>query len=351
MKHCLVRLTCVILALFSISSFAGNAIDNPEVQSYIHDLVRKHDFDKDRLEHLFSTVTINEEVVTRLKKPAEAMPWYAYKKLLITPERIQKGIAYWQQHEATLKAAERRYGVPASIIVAIIGIETKYGEVKGNFPVFNTLAILSFNHGRREHFFRSELTQYLLLARENCFKPLALKGSYAGAVGLPQFMPSSYRHYAVDFRNKGWTDLFENHDDAIASVANYLKKHGWKPGEPVSLSAQVNGDCSDLFRKGYKPHLTQEDLNTHGVIPYHPLHSRKACLVRLDDEEGEEYVLGLQNFYSISTYNNSELYVMAVNELAQKMREQRAHQKQQHIALEQADPEAIELEEPECQPS
>ena len=302
------------------------AANHPDVQEYIEHLVNKYDFEREKLENLFCTVTFNEEVVTKLSKPAEAMPWFEYKKLLITPERITKGIAYWQEHEKTLALAEKKYGVPASIIIAIIGIETKYGENKGTYPVFNTLVTLSFNHGRRANFFRSELTQYLLLARENNFKPLLLKGSYAGAVGLPQFMPSSYRQYAVDFNDKGFSDLFNNHADAIASVCNYLKKHGWQTGETVAILATFQGnDPSALIRKNYKPYYTQAELEKGNVKPTKSLNGKKASFIRLKDENNDEYWLGLQNFYVISTYNNSELYVMAVDVLAQKLRETKYH--------------------------
>lgn len=328
MKKCLVFFTFALMCLFSINTKASyNALSQPDIQNYINQLVANYNFEREPLEHLFATVTLNEEVVAKLSKPAEAKPWFEYRRLLITPERIEKGLAYWRTHEKTLNLAEKKYGVPASIIVAIIGVETKYGENKGNFPVFNTLVTLGFNHGRRADFFRSELTQYLLLTRENQLTPLLLKGSYAGAVGLPQFMPSSYRHYAVDFYNKGRADLFNDDADAIGSVGNYLKKHGWKTGEPVAIAATVNGDSYlKLYQKGFKPHLSQEDLVQHQVIPASPLNSSKATLIRLQLENGYEHWLGLQNFYAITTYNNSELYAMAVNTLALEMSERRNHQ-------------------------
>ncbi len=259
------------------------------------------------------------------KNQHEAKPWYEYKKLFITNEQINKGIAYWKQHEKTLKFAEKKYGVPTSYIVAIIGIETKYGENKGKFPAFNTLATLAFTPGRRQEFFRYELTQYLLLARENNFPPLSLKSSYAGAIGLPQFMPSSYRHYAVDFYQKGSADLFANHADAIGSVGNYLHKHGWKSGERIAIPAKVKGDSHlAIINKKYRPHLTMANLEKYQITPRKPLNS-KVSFIRLEDKTGYKYWLGLQNFYVISTYNKSELYVMAVRELAIKLREKKSN--------------------------
>jgi membrane-bound lytic murein transglycosylase B len=291
-----------------------------DVKSYISHLSYKHHFNYEQLEYLFRTVRMSEEVITHIKKPAEAKPWYEYRDSIVTQKKISKGLAYWRIHEKTLSLAEKKYGVPASIIVAILGIETKYGEKKGTYPVFNTLATLAFNDGRRANFFRSELTEYLLLSRENHFMPLSLKGSYAGAVGLPQFMPSSYRHYAVDFYGKGYADLFNNNADAIGSIGNYLKKHGWKQGEQVVLPAQVTGDCSPLYRKDLKPHLSEKTLG-HYHIHCAPLKGKKVFVLHLQEATGYSYWLGLHNFYVISTYNKSELYVMAVNLLAQKIRE------------------------------
>jgi membrane-bound lytic murein transglycosylase B len=264
---------------------------------------------------------MDEAVVTHIKKPAEAKPWYEYYQLLVTRDRVRKGLAYWQAHEKTLALAEKKFGVPASVIVAIIGVETNYGENAGAYPVFNTLAILAFNNSRRSDFFRHELTQYLLLTRENSLKPLMLRGSYAGALGLSQFMPSSYRHYAVDFSHKGYADLFHDHADAIGSIGNYLKKHGWQAGEGITIAAKVAGNCSPLFRKSLKPCLREQDLLAYQVIPANPLCGKKTVLIRLQETNGYSHWLGLENFYVISTYNKSELYVMAVNVLAQKIRE------------------------------
>lgn len=323
MKKIIQSLLVSCFLLISLSTYADfSALESPEIQDYICHLVRKYDFDRDKLERLFGTVTMSEEVILKTTKPFEAKPWYIYRANFLTPERINKGVNYWNKHEAILTAAEKKYEVPASIIVAVIGVETKYGENKGVYPVFNTLVSLAFNHGRRADFFRSELTEYLLLTRENNLRPLLLKGSYAGALGLPQFMPSSYRHYAIDCQHKGFADLFENDADAIFSVANYLHKNGWKYGVPVAVPARVEGDCEALIaHKKYKPYLSQTDLDDYGIIPAQSVSPNKACLIRLEVENGHEYWLGLQNFYAISRYNNSELYVMAVNLLAQSLRE------------------------------
>jgi membrane-bound lytic murein transglycosylase B len=320
MKKFAVVIAIAVLLLTPVLSFALDDLNQRGIQNYIQKLVKKYHFDEETLAYLFDTVTINKELMRKLSKPAEKMPWYQYEAFLITPERVEKGIAYWKAHEKTLALAEKKYGVPASIMVAIIGIETTYGENKGNYPVFNTLVNLAFNHGRRENFFRTELTEYLLLARENRLEPLFLKGSYAGAIGLPQFMPSSYRHYAVDFYNKGIIDLCGNHADAIGSVGNYLKKHGWQRAQGVAVPASLDEACevSSLKRKDYKPCYAMAELAQYGIHSSSPLHD-KVSFISLEGKNGQEYWLGLQNFYVISTYNNSEHYVMAVNTLAQKL--------------------------------
>ncbi len=323
MKKFLRGFIIIGLLIISVTSYADfSALDSSEIQAYITSLVNKYDFDRAKLETLFSTVTMSEEVIAKTAAPFEAQPWYIYREKMLTAERINKGIAYWNQHELLLREAETKYGVPASIIVAIIGVETKYGENKGVYPVFNTLVSLAFNHGRRADFFKSELTEYLLLTRENNLPPLLLKGSYAGAVGLPQFMPSSYRRFAIDCKQKGYADLFENDADAIASVGNYLRKHGWETGVAVAVSASVQGNCEAIIaHKKYKPYLTQADLANYGITPVESISPNKACLVELQVENGNEYWLGLQNFYAISRYNNSTHYVMAVNLLAQRVKE------------------------------
>lgn len=320
------------------------ASSRPDIQSYIQHLVSEYEFDEDKLQNLFKTVTFNDEVIEKLEKPAEAKPWYQYKKIFLTDDLIEKGAIYWQQHECALVQAEKKYGVPASIIVAIIGVETKYGENKGTFPVFNTLATLAFNHKPRQDFFRSELTEFLLLARENNFAPLLLKGSYAGALGLPQFMPSSYRHYAVDFYHKGFADLFENHVDAIFSIANYLNKHGWKKGEPMVIAASVKDDsCVSLLQRKYKPSYTAMDLEKYNVAPLESLPS-KCSFFRLENANGYAYWLGLQNFYVVSTYNNSELYIMAVRELAKEITKRRKCS--QDVTLAEPDTYSLADQEP-----
>lgn len=350
MKKSLILLfTIGLLCLSTLLQAHQNLIKKPEVQAYINDLVKTYHFERDALEKLFTTVTISQEVITKLSTPTEAKPWYEYYKLVVTQEKVDKGVEYWHNHEKTLRLAEKKYGVPASIIVAIIGVETKFGENKGNHPVFNTLATLAFNDGRRANFFRSELTQYLLLTRENNLNTLLLTGSYAGAVGLPQFMPSSYRNYAVDFYHKGFADLFNSHPDAIASVANYLKKHGWKKHQPIAIPATCETQSANLTYTGFKPTLTKEDLCERHIIPSEPLNSHKVALIKLkSSEKKDELWLGFQNFYTITTYNKSELYAMSVNLLAKRIYQQK-HRQEQCNAPQPCVEKEIKTEECDCE--
>lgn len=324
--HLLFAIICFFCA-YSLQVFGAESMaERPEVKVFIEEMVKKHDFDRDILNTLFSYVYSNNEVIVKLNKPYEAKPWYTYRDFFLTKARIEKGAQYWNEHAKMLETAEKQYGVPAKIIVAIIGVETSYGETKGNYPVLSTLATLSFDNFRRTKFFRDEMTQFLLLTREQHLKPLSIKGSYAGAIGLPQFMPSSYRQYAVDFNQKGYTDLMNNHEDAIASVANYLQKHGWQTGKSVAIKASVlNDQYLSLTHKSLKPKLTQADLTKFGISPSQTLPEEKVSFIQLQGKDAKEFWLGLQNFYVISTYNKSEQYVMAVNLLADKIAELHTH--------------------------
>lgn len=316
----------ILLCCYAAAILAGPMAERSDVQHFIDDLVKRDDFDRDKLTTLFSYVYSNDEVITKLNRPYETKPWYMYRDFFITPERIRKGALYWKEHEKILTATERQYGVPAKIIVAIIGVESLYGKNKGSYPVLSSLATLAFDNYRRNEFFKDELRQFLLLTREQSLKPLTIQGSYAGAIGLPQFMPSSYRQYAVDANQKGYADLIHDHQDAIVSVANYLAKHGWASGVPVVFRAAVKNDAyQTLLSKSLKPKFSQTDLKKHGIITAKPLGAgQRACFVKLQGENENEYWVGLQNFYVISTYNKSEQYVLAVSLLADKIAEAHA---------------------------
>lgn len=299
--------------------------DRDEVRKFVDELVQEHRFNRAELLGLFRRVEVQEKVLEAIKRPAErVLTWSEYRPIFVTPDRIEGGVQFWLQHAALLKEAEKTYGVPAEIIVAIIGVETRYGKHTGKYRVFDALTTLGFEDNHRQNFFRSELKHFLLLARDQRLDPLAVRGSYAGAMGMPQFISSSYRDYAVDFNKDGRLDLWDSPDDVIASVANYFKRYGWQQGAPVAIPAKVTGDVSEIAigrgRKGLKPEKTYEILQQAGVTAGTKLPPETAAvLIELETVEGLQYWLGLHNFYVITRYNGSAMYALAAYQLGQEI--------------------------------
>jgi membrane-bound lytic murein transglycosylase B len=222
---------------------AGDYQQSPQVAEFIGEMTRDYGFAGEQLTELFAEVERKQAILDAISRPAEkAKPWKDYRPIFITDKRISKGVEFWKQHEATLARAEAEYGVPAQVIVAIIGVETFYGGNTGSWRVMDALSTLAFDYPPRAPFFRKELREFLLLTREEQVEPLNMTGSYAGAMGLPQFMPSSFRAYAVDFDGDGHINIWTNPVDAIGSVASYFKRHGWQPGQPVVSAATVKGE-------------------------------------------------------------------------------------------------------------
>ena len=294
----------------------------PGVDVFITEMTSKYNFDQQQLEQLFSEVEVKESILKAISRPAEkSKPWYDYRKIFITNKRIKGGVKFWQQHADTLAAAEKQYGVPAEIIVAILGVETRYGGNVGSYRVIDALSTLAFRYPPRSKFFRSELEHFLLLTKEENKSLLDPIGSYAGAMGLGQFMPSSYRAYAVDFDGDGKRDIWTNPVDAIGSIANYLSRHGWVAGESITHKTQFSGqEVSSLIEKGYKPSLTRAELSAAGVsLQALPNGQDNIAIISLTQKKGEEYWLARQNFYAITRYNHSRMYAMAVTQLAQEI--------------------------------
>ncbi len=298
---------------------------NPRLQSFIDRMVEQHRFNGERLKRLFKQVEIRPDIIAAISKPAEAKPWYQYRPIFLTEKRIEGGIAFWSQHAETLERAEREFGIPPEIIVAILGVETRYGKYTGKHRVMDALSTLAFEYPPRSRFFTSELEQYLLMTREEQIDPLSLKGSYAGAMGIPQFISSSYRSYAVDFDDDGHRNLWNNPVDAIGSVANYFKRHGWKRGEPITIQTRVSGNgYQALVKKGIKPQVALREFAAYGVqIPERLEGSQLASLVELETEGIPEFWIGFHNFYVITRYNHSPLYAMAVYQLSSEIRKRR----------------------------
>lgn len=312
-----------LLAVYLLPTTATAAVDSPELPGFIAEMVSKHQFDADQLATLFDQAELRPSIIAAITRPAEGKPWYQYRPIFVTEARIEGGLEFWAAHENDLLRAQQTYGVPAEIIVAIIGVETRYGGNTGSYPVLDALATLAFDYPARASFFRGELENYLLLTREENIDPLSLKGSYAGAMGFPQFIPSSYREYAVDFDGDGRRDLVNNVTDAIGSVANYFSAHGWQPGQVVAVPVQVdaNTDYSELLNGGLKPQFSLQELKQKNVsITAELPDTELAALLEFEDESGVEYWVGLQNFYVITRYNHSPLYAMAVYQLSQELR-------------------------------
>ncbi|GAA0696097.1 lytic murein transglycosylase B [Marinobacterium maritimum] len=267
-----------------------------------------------------------ESILEAISRPAERrLTWGEYRKIFVEPRRIKQGVAFWNKHEAALKRAEQTYGVPAEIIVSIIGVETRYGRIMGRYRVLDALATLGFDYPKRADFFRGQLVQFLQMAREEQLDPTQPLGSYAGAMGYGQFIPSSFRNFAVDFDGDGKRDIWSNEVDAIGSVANYFSEHGWKAGEPVRSNVVINQEADQSwFNAGLKPELTLAQWAERGIATRKDLDPQQpATLMELTMEDGEHYWFGLHNFYVITRYNHSRLYAMAVYELSQAIKDAR----------------------------
>ncbi|MCL4151810.1 UNVERIFIED_CONTAM: hypothetical protein GTU68_056672 [Idotea baltica] len=286
-------------------------------------------FDKTELTAIFDQVEVKESILKAISRPAEkSKPWHDYRKIFITDKRIKGGANFWQENSAALAKAEERYGVPAEIIIAILGVETSYGGNVGSYRVVDALSTLAFRYPPRSTFFRSELGHFLALTREEGMPVLAPIGSYAGAMGLGQFMPSSYRAYAVDFDDDGKRDIWTNPTDAIGSIANYLARHGWQRDEPIVHKSSISKSIPTLLlEKGSKPSIAPATLEQAGVSTAHlPSDANKVALITLTQTQGEEYWLTRQNFYSITRYNHSRMYAMAVTQLAEAILQKHGQQ-------------------------
>lgn len=288
-------------------------------------MAEKHHFDPSELHRIFSQVKPQPEVLRAISASATALPWNEYRALFINPTRIADGVKFWDDNAGTLSRARQQYGVSEEIIVATIGVETRYGRNTGTYRVLDALTTLAFDYTQRSGFFKRELEQFLLLTREERIDPLSIKGSYAGAMGMPQFIPSAYRHYAVDFDGDGKLNLWGSPADAIGSIANYFKVYGWKPDEPVAVGVQVSGDeFRELLSQNIKPHLQVAELQKIGVTPEQEIPGEVlASLFALGEGDDAQYWLALNNFYVITRYNRSTYYAMSVYELSREIREVR----------------------------
>jgi len=301
-------------------ALAGDYEGSPQVAEFVAQMTRDYGFAGEQLIDVFREVERKQAILDAISRPAERVKqWKEYRPMFITDARIARGVDFWRQHEAALARAEQEYGVPAQVIVSIIGVETFFGRNTGNYRVIDALSTLGFDYPPRADFFRKELREFLLLAREQQVDPLTLKGSYAGAMGLPQFMPSSFRAYAVDFDGDGHINIWTDPEDAIGSVASYFKRHGWVAGEPVVSLASVRGDRVDEgLSPGIDPVKNVGELRALGWASHDALRDDlPVTAFRLEGDKGPEYWLGLKNFYAITRYNRSVMYAMTVHQLSE----------------------------------
>lgn len=313
--------TLILLILLSVTPLV-----NAELNQFINSMVNEHGFDKKQLQQLFKQVKKKNNILKIMQRPGEAKPWYEYRKIFLTPDRIKQGAIFWRKHANILARAEQQYGVPAEIIVAIIGVETFYGKQFGKFRIIDSLYTLGMYYPKRADFFRKELGEFLLLTREEQVNPLQPKGSYAGAVGYGQFMPSSYRNYAVDFDRDGERNLWNDVEDSIGSVANYLRNYsvsfGWQPNDIVIEATKVRPSAVDsLLALEFKPQFTVRQLKQKGLqFASNKYDNHLGLLIDLKTEQGTLYWVGFNNFYMLTRYNKSNRYAMAVYQLAQAIK-------------------------------
>jgi len=318
----LIRLFLLLLIL-PATAWASYA-ERPEVQSFMRELVKRHGFVESELKRVFARVKRADPVLEAISRPAERVrTWEEYRTALLTDRRVAEGLEFWKKYRRTLERAEKKYGVAPEYVVAIIGVETFYGRNTGNWRVVDALTTLAFDYPPRSSFFRNELEQYLLFARNAGVDVFSVRGSYAGAIGLPQFMPSSTRAYAVDFDGNGHIDLQKSRSDAIGSVANFLKVHGWQRDADVLVNARVAGDAWRPFAEGLEPKHSMVALREAG-IEFDSPQPAGAPVVLVELASGarpSDFRVGLRNFYVITRYNRSAFYAAAVADLARALRQ------------------------------
>ena len=312
----------LLLGFAPAAGSADGPLDEADaVRSFMREVESRHGLDGAWLREVFHGARRQQSVLDAFSRPAEAKPWHDYREIFITRDRVRGGAAFAREHRPALERAQARFGVPPEVVAAIIGVETFYGRYTGRYRVIDALSTLAFFSPRRSAFFRGELEEYLLFLREENRGAADLMGSYAGAIGIPQFIPSSYRAYAVDFDGDGRRDLAGSVEDAVGSVGAYLARHDWRAGEPVALAlAAAERARADALAGELRPLLAWRDLAEAGLEARDgaspPGPDTPVALVRLDGTEGPEYWAGFRNFYVITRYNRSALYAMAVHQLA-----------------------------------
>ena len=300
---------------------AVNVEELPALRLFIDEMASRYKFSHKELNEWFGQAELRDDIIEAVYRPKESTPWHEYRKLFVNDGRASKGLEFWKANAETVFSASSEYGVPPEIIVAIIGIESRYGRQGGRYRVLDALLTLTLRYPERSEFFRNQLAEFLLLARELNVSPLSIKGSYAGAMGIPQFIPSSYRSYAVDFDGDRKRDL-NDFEDAIGSVANFLKQHGWKRDQPIVGEVNLEGSMySWIENNGVEPRISIQHLSRYGILPTQRIDAHQlAALISFEGENGPIHRLGYNNFYVITRYNRSTNYSLAVVELSEQIR-------------------------------
>ena len=320
---------CCVLAVAAVmpATVYANYAQRVDVKQFIDEMVNEHGFDRAYLQAQFAGAERLDNVLESIAKPAEkVLTWKQYRPIFVTSNRSNKGKKFMAKHNDVLQRAEKEYGVPVEIIAAIIGVESYYGKHTGKYTIFDSLTTLGFDYPPRSAFFKSELKQFLLLSKEENISIDKMTGSYAGAMGMPQFISSSYRRYAVDFDGDGKRDLWNSIPDVIGSVANYFSQHGWQEAAGVVYPVTVENKSVVREKNSLKPYTTLKQLESQGVsLKTNPANpgvdkTEQVTLLKLEGKKGDEYWLGLNNFYVITRYNHSVLYAMAVYQLSEKLK-------------------------------
>ena len=314
-------------ALLASSAAQAFDVERPDISAFIDSMIESHDYDEKELMAILSNAQSHESILEAISKPAEkTLEWYEYRDIFLTDARVTAGAEFWRANQGALDRISDETGVPPEILVGIIGVETYFGEITGNYRVIDALATLAFDYPPRAKFFRRELEQFLLLVREEGMDADDATGSYAGAMGAPQFMPSSYRAYAVDSSDDGRRDIWQNWTDVIGSVANYFVKHGWQSGNDVVVQANLAGQWSGAAPANIlKPEDTVMSLSRRGVMFATELPAdHPSQLLTLEGDDGTEHWVGFHNFFVITRYNRSVMYALAVHQLGREIALERA---------------------------
>ncbi|WP_348945079.1 lytic murein transglycosylase B [Chitinibacter sp. FCG-7] len=313
----------LLLTLSSTAVLADDElISRPEVQQYINKTALDHGFAPEEIAGWLQQAEFKGNIITILDKPSTSRPWHEFEANFVNKTRINNGAKFWRENAILLGDITRKYQVAPEVLLAILGAETNYGRYTGSFRIVDALSTIAFNYPRRAEYFQGELTQLFLLAREEKKDPLSFKGSYAGAMGWPQFMPTSFRKWAQDWDKDGFHDIWSNPGDAMASVAYYLNQHGWQDGGDTYTAVNFNGDPTQLVADKFKLHYTVDELIAKGVAPINEVNTKQqAVLYTLETEPGFiQHFLGFNNFYVITRYNKSTLYATAVLQLADEIK-------------------------------